>query len=143
MERKLNIGCGHVALPTEEGWINLDANEWPHAQIQATVPPIPLEDEYLDHILASHFIEHVEDTITLMNECHRVLKPGGTMQIYVPYALSHAAFQDPTHIKFFVPESFMYYTDQMAYLRYGIKVWSSAPAFLQDNGWVVEALLTK
>lgn len=65
------------------------------------------------------------------------------MKVFVPYALSHAAFQDPTHIKFFVPESFMYYTEQMAYLKYGIKVWSSATANLQDNKWVVEADLVK
>lgn len=143
MEKKLNLGCGHVILPKEEGWTNLDALEGPDIDVTAFVPPIPLEDESYDHILMSHFIEHVPDTIGLMNECYRVLKPGGTMKVFVPYAMSHAAFQDPTHVKFFVPESFMYYTDQMAYLRYGISVWASARAWIQDNGWVIEADLVK
>lgn len=140
---KLNLGSGHVHLPQAEGWINLDANPNTGCDVAAYVPPLPFGDESLDHILASHFIEHVPDTIALMNECWRVLKPGGTMKVFVPYALSHAAFQDPQHVKFFVPESFIYYTEQMAYLQYDIKIWKGAHAWLQDNKWVVECDMTK
>lgn len=140
-DKKLNLGSGHVHLPPSEGWVNLDGNPDTGCDVAAFVPPIPLGDQTFDHILASHFIEHVEDTIHLFNECWRVLKPGGTMKIFVPYALSHGAFQDPTHVKFFVPESFMYYTEQMAYLKYGIKVWSSADARLDSQ--VIEVDMVK
>lgn len=140
---KLNLGSGHVLLPNKEGWVNVDVNPDTGCDVVAKIPPIPYEDESVDHILASHFVEHVEDTIGFFNECWRVLKPSGTMKIYVPYALSHAAFQDPTHIRFFVPESFMYYTQQMAYLKYDIRIWSSADAVLQSNKWVVEADMVK
>ena len=145
MIRKLNLGCGHVALPAEEGWTNLDCNDWPHADVVSHVPPIPLDDESYDHILASHFIEHVptDKKIDLFNECWRVLKKGGDMLVYVPYARSDWAIADPTHVSFWVPQSFLYFTEQMAYLRYGIKIWEKAEAFIQDNGWVVEARLVK
>lgn len=144
MATKLNLGSGHTPMPKNQGWLNLDANPLcKDVDIVATIPPIPLEDESLTHILASHFIEHVEDTIALMNECWRVLQPGGTMEIYVPYAFSHAAFQDPTHVKFFVPESFGYYTQEMAYLQYGIKVWSNAAASITPDKWQVQARLKK
>lgn len=131
----LNIGCGHVYY---EGWVNLDANPDVKCDVVATVPPLPFEDNYFDQILMSHFLEHVPDTIEMMNECWRVMKPGGLLQIQVPYAMSHAAYQDPTHVKFFVPESAIYYTEQMAYLKYPIKVWSQGRGWLQSNGWVVE-----
>jgi predicted SAM-dependent methyltransferase len=125
-------------------WINLDATPGDHVDKVAFVPPIPLISNSFDHILASHFLEHVPDTIALMNECHRILKPGGTMEVYVPYAFHHAAYQDPTHVKFFVPESFNYYTEQpFGYLNYGIEMWSECSGWLQPNGWVVEARLVK
>lgn len=140
---KLNLGSGHVQLA--DGWINLDANGDTGCDLVAQVPPIPLADDSIDHILASHFIEHVPTNkkIELFNECWRILKPGATMEIYVPYAFSAEAHQDPTHVSYWVPQSGIYFTQQMAYLRYGIRVWSESAWHLQDNGWVVEGRMRK
>lgn len=44
-----------------------------------------------------------------MDECWRVLKPGGTMNIVVPSGTSTRAFQDPTHRRFFVGATFLYF----------------------------------
>ncbi len=71
---KLNLGSGHVHLSNNEGWINIVGNAETGCDIVAFIPPIPMDDESVDQILASHFIEHVEDTIFLFNECWRVLK---------------------------------------------------------------------
>lgn len=140
---KLNLGCGHVLLSGE--WVNVDSNSATGCDVTTNAPPLPFGDETVDGILASHFIEHVatEKKIELFNECWRVLKPGGTMEIYVPYAFHPAAHQDPTHVSFWVPDSGIYFTDQMAYLKYGIKVWTSSRWWLQDNGWVVEGRMVK
>lgn len=141
---KLNLGSGHVHQTTE-GWIDLDINYKTGCTVAASAPDLPFKDETFDHILASHFIEHIatDKKIELFNECWRILKPGGTMKIYVPYAFHPAAHQDPTHVSYWVPESGMYFTEQMSYLKYGIKVWSSSHWFLEDNGWVVRADMTK
>ena len=142
---RVNLGSGHVLLPASEGWVNVDSNPETGCDVAANVPPLPFPDESVEHILASHFIEHVPTPkkIELFNECWRVLEPGGTMAVFVPYAFHPAAHQDPTHVSYWVPESGMYFAEQMAYLKYGIKVWSESNWFLQDNGWVVEGRLVK
>lgn len=42
------------------------------------------------------------------DECWRILKPGGVMTVVVPNARSSRAFQDPTHRRFIVAETFGY-----------------------------------
>lgn len=44
-----------------------------------------------------------------MDECYRVLAPGGVMTIIVPSATSDRGFQDPTHRRFFVQATFLYF----------------------------------
>lgn len=144
MSLKLNLACGHVSLPKEEGWINLDKLEGDHVDITCTVPPIPFDDESIDYILASHFLEHVprgETFIELMNECWRILKPGGIMHIECPLAGTTWYYQDPTHVNPIVPELFDYMIDKYMYLRYGFKVWSSHS--VATEGWIVKGDLIK
>ncbi len=114
---RLNLGSGWVR---KQDYLNIDSNPDTNPDIVAKVPPLDFADNSVEEIYASHFLEHVEDIVFLMNECFRVLKPGGIMNIRVPYALSHAAFQDPYHVRFFVPESFLYFTESCAYLKYPI-----------------------
>ena len=112
------MGTGDKKLP---GYLNVDANPEVHPDLVLRIPPLPFGDDSIDEIHASHFLEHVSELVELMDECFRVLKSGGIMSIVVPYALSHTAFQDPYHVRFFVPESFWYFTSRMAYLKYPIK----------------------
>jgi predicted SAM-dependent methyltransferase len=48
--------------------------------------PLELPDASVDHILCSHFLEHVfpEDRTNILNDFMRVLKPGGTLHIILP-----------------------------------------------------------
>ena len=75
---------------------------------------IPLEDNSVGVINASHVIEHLKDPIKTMKEIHRVLCHGGWAFIEVPSTDGRGAFQDPTHVSFWNENSFLYYTD--AYL---------------------------
>jgi predicted SAM-dependent methyltransferase len=136
---KLNLGCGWNKL---DGYINLDRNSQWEPDVVAELPEIPFPDETFTHIVAWHIIEHLPDKISLFNECWRVLEPGGELHILTPYAFSHAAHQDPTHVTFWVPESFAYYTSEMDF-NYGIKIWSSRTSHIKPNGWEVEAFLYK
>jgi len=145
VKRQLNLACGHVIMPQEEGWVNLDRLDGPGIDVTATVPPLPFKDESFDHILCSHFLEHLpagDVTIHLMNECHRILKPGGTMHVEVPYWNSEAFVQDPTHVQPWNCDKFRYFTAEFTYLRYGIEIWTSAKAWQKSN-WEVAADLVK
>lgn len=46
--------------------------------------PYPIEDNSCDFILFSHVIEHLYSPILALNECFRILKPGGILLLWVP-----------------------------------------------------------
>jgi len=73
---------------------------------------IPLEDNSVGVLNASHVIEHLEDPIKTMKEIHRVLAHGGWAFIEVPSTDGRGAWQDPTHVSYWNENSFWYYTKQ-------------------------------
>ena len=44
-----------------------------------------------------------------VDECYRILKPEGWLEIIVPSGRSNRAFWDPTHRRFFMQETFCYF----------------------------------
>ena len=48
--------------------------------------PLNVSANSVDHILASHFIEHLyhKNAVTILESFHRMLKPGGTLHVIVP-----------------------------------------------------------
>lgn len=72
---------------------------------------IPLPDNSVGVINASHIIEHLHDKTKTMKEIHRVLTHGGWAFIEVPSTDGRGAFQDPTHVSYWNENSFLYYTD--------------------------------
>ena len=75
---------------------------------------IPLTDNTVGVLNASHILEHLNDKTKIMAEIHRVLAPGGWAFIQIPSTDGRGAFQDPTHVSYWNENSFLYYTD--AYL---------------------------
>lgn len=58
---------------------------------------LPLPDNAADHILCSHFLEHVfpDECSQVLRDFHRVLKPGATLHVIVP----DLAVQAETYLK--------------------------------------------
>jgi SAM-dependent methyltransferase len=126
----IEIGGGTLVQP---GWVNLDSRnghgEWARMAQQT---PWPTGDNTVDAIRASHVMEHIpagQERIDVMNEAHRVLKPGGVFEIIVPIVndpLSWHAIADPTHVSFWVLESFHYFDGHFAAnADYGIRLWQT------------------
>jgi SAM-dependent methyltransferase len=48
--------------------------------------PLPFDDDQLDVVYHSHFLEHIDREFAgpILKECYRVLKPGGIIRIVVP-----------------------------------------------------------
>jgi len=80
---------------------------------------IPLADNSVGVINASHVLEHLRDPVHSMREIHRVLADGGWAFIEVPSTDGRGAWQDPTHVSFWNENSFWYYTrqDKARYIR--------------------------
>ena len=112
---KLNVGCGRNIRP---GWLNLDSMPLPGVDIVFDLEScasrrIPLPDDSADELLLSHVIEHVHNILPMMQELHRVSRPGATMTIRVPYGSSDDAYEDPTHIRRCFIGSFGYFSQPM------------------------------
>lgn len=80
---KVNVGSGQYPLT---GWKNIDSDSNALADIYASVPPMPFDPGEVDEVYAGHFLEHLEhdEAMVFVDECHRVLKPGGRLGVVVP-----------------------------------------------------------
>lgn len=85
---KLNIGCG---ANIQEGWLNTDIypqsiDAGPVVYLNATIK-FPFKDNTFENIYSEHIFEHLhfKDSCKMLDECYRVLKPGGTMRLVVPH----------------------------------------------------------
>lgn len=65
-------------------------------------------------IMAWDIFEHLPDKIHTMNEAHRVLMPGGILDLRVPTTDGRGAFQDPTHKSFWTPNDRFYFCAEFA-----------------------------
>lgn len=103
---KLDIACGKNKKP---GFTGVDI--WEGADIVADLEkfPWPFEDDSVDEIFCSHYIEHTPDLISFVNELYRILKVGGTVEIIAPYYSSIRAWMDPTHLRAISENTFLYF----------------------------------
>lgn len=82
--RKLQIGCGENPL---EGWLNSDLYpRSPRVFHLDASRPFPFPDGAFDYVFSEHMIACLSysEGSAMLAECHRVLKPGGTIRISTP-----------------------------------------------------------
>jgi SAM-dependent methyltransferase len=80
----LNLGCGRRFHPD---WTNIDfSSTGPSVIAHNLTQGIPRSDHSFDLVYHSHVLEHFSKTQAqnFIQECHRVLKPGGTIRIAIP-----------------------------------------------------------
>ena len=117
MSRYLNLGSGNQVLTGQDGtkYINIDMYPYPEVDIIRDVEKgLPFDDESVDEIYTSHFLEHINDLNFVMEECYRVLKKGGIMRIIVPHCSTPESIRDPSHVRFFHEQTFLYFTQPWA-----------------------------
>lgn len=125
---RLDLGCGQNPKEGFEG-VDLHSPLASH-KVNLFKFPFPWADSSVSEIWCSHFLEHVparevegrdldgrssdllgQDMLcAFMDECWRVLKPNGKMTIIVPNGFSNGGLQDPTHRRYFVQETFAYFS---------------------------------
>lgn len=125
-----NLGCGRDIKP---GWVNIDGRPAPGVDLVADLDsPFSLaavSNDSVDEFLLCHVLEHIHDTLPLMEELHRIAKPTAVCTIRVPYGSSDDAYEDPTHVRAYFLQSFEYFS-QPYYWRadYGYRGdWRSEP----------------
>jgi predicted SAM-dependent methyltransferase len=86
MNKYLNLGCGfHFSDKSE--WTNIDfTSTHPKVIEHNLLNGIPAKDSVYEMVYHSHVLEHFSesDGKKFIEECYRVLKPGGVIRIVVP-----------------------------------------------------------
>jgi SAM-dependent methyltransferase len=124
--RHLNLGSGKdfrqdclnadIQAIKNPDWV-LDITKVPWEEtISTRFGEIKVEQGMFDSITANDVLEHIPDLVKAMTNCKDLLVEGGEFHIHVPYDLSLGAWQDPTHVRAFNENSWLYYTDWHWYL---------------------------
>ena len=71
--------------------------------------PWPWDDETADVIYAKDVLEHLNDLVKSLEECWRILIPGGMFYLSVPHFESEYGHDDPTHRWFLTMRSMDYF----------------------------------
>ena len=84
-KKVLNVGCGF------EQWrfpnvTNVDKYDicQPDLVWDLNNPPLPIADNTFDFIIANHILEHLDNWWELFNDCARMVKPGGMIEVWGP-----------------------------------------------------------
>ena len=96
---RLDLGCGKNKRKDGE-WIGVDAIKFDEVDIvQDLRKKWPWEDDSVDEVHCSHFLEHLDGTerVAFFNELCRVMKKGAKATIITPHWSHERAYGDPTH----------------------------------------------
>lgn len=121
---KYDLACGQNKQPGYTG-IDVAACEGVDIVHDLTKYPWPIPSNSVEDLFCSHYVEHTENLIAFMEECHRILIPGGRLTIIAPYYSSMRAWQDPTHKRAISEATFLYFNkgwrESQKLDHYGIK----------------------
>jgi len=112
----LNLGAGKDIRP---GYLNHDIADLPGIDSIHDLDqyPWPWGDNSFHEVLALDILEHLYDFLRAMEELHRILKPGATVTIRVPYWNLSCAYIDPTHKRGFHEHTFHFFNVNSEYYK--------------------------
>jgi predicted SAM-dependent methyltransferase len=114
---RINLGAGDDRLP---GFLNVDILPGPHVDLVVDLNAMPwnIDTESIEHIRAYHILEHLPDKAATLNECYRVLVPGGLLEFEVPTTDGWGAYSDPQHASYWNEDILNYISAQRNRLVY-------------------------
>jgi SAM-dependent methyltransferase len=113
----VNLGCGNNKQPGE---IGVDIIDGPCVDVVAdlNIYPMPFDDNSVDIVRSSHCFEHLDNLVALMEDIHRILKPGGLLEFTVPHVSNIEFFRDPTHKRPFTLGTMDYFVRETETVKY-------------------------
>ncbi|MFI3281403.1 MAG: class I SAM-dependent methyltransferase [Rikenellaceae bacterium] len=116
--RVLEIGTGsgygvEVIAPHAAHFVTIDKHRPSSSVIsgknveflEATVPPLPFDDESFDCVISFQVIEHIKDDHNFIAEVKRVLRPGGCFIVSTPNIIMSLT-RNPWHVREYTKEQF-------------------------------------
>lgn len=127
---RINLRSGKDYRP---GWLNLDVDpsvqpdlvldlskdvELPMRSHSDLAGDIEIRPGSVAEVFADNVLEHVPDLPKLMTNLLALLRLEGRLVVHVPCEGAPTAWQDPTHVRAFNENSWLYYTDWFWYLNW-------------------------
>jgi len=111
---KLNFGCGR---DIKKGYVNVDIEplEGVDEVWDLNIFPYPFKDESAEEILCISTLQIVKNVIKVVEEFHRILKPGGLLFINVPHFTGTNLWKDLSHRRGFSYYAFEFFTNDLYY----------------------------
>jgi SAM-dependent methyltransferase len=110
MKHTLNLGSGNDYL---EGAVNVDfyaAKADVRHDLELT--PYPFQESTFDEIRCMNVLEHLRDPIRVMEELHRIGRPGARVYIRVPHFRSASLYEDITHQRGYAWRTLDHFTEE-------------------------------
>jgi len=107
---KVYFGCGNHRV---NGFIGVDKLKMDPVDVvhDMNTFPYPFHNNSIEEVLLINILEHLPNTIRVMEEIWRICKDRASIKILVPYYNSHGACADPSHVSFFTEHTFDYFTE--------------------------------
>jgi SAM-dependent methyltransferase len=88
---KIDLGCG---LRKKEGTLGIDFQAYPGVDyvLNIQTDPLPFPNKSVKYVHSSHFLEHIENPISIFQEISRVCADGAQLEFWTPYGWSNPAF---------------------------------------------------
>jgi|GEM_PF-4902788 len=100
LQRARELGMNAVGIDRDVSGIDMARELGFRVVLAEADQGMPLDEGSVDLVLAHHVIEHMEDPEGFMDECHRVLRPGGHLAVETPDIRRNRFFyDDPTHLR--------------------------------------------
>lgn len=105
----LEAGCGEgygadllagvartvIGLDLDAATVSHAAGRYPRATVaRADLADLPVRDGTCDVVVSLQVIEHLRDQERFLRECHRVLRPGGSLMVSTPNRLTFSPGRD-------------------------------------------------
>lgn len=106
---KLNLGSGMRKL---DGYVNIDIRQECDPDVILDIEKgLYFHDNEIDEVRAYDFMEHIhqDKVIYVMSEIHRILKPEGIFDFFIPSTEGIGAFMDPTHRSYWNAGTWLYF----------------------------------
>lgn len=142
--KKYILGSGKPPEVKPADTVYVDVVAWDGVDLifDLEQPNWPIETGSALHLNATHVAEHIHNLPTFMDECHRILSPGGSFYMEVPFAGNiDLAFSDPTHVRFFTNHTFINYLTVEGVHNFGYVRHAWSILHLANDGAVIRVHL--
>ncbi|MHC4617097.1 MAG: class I SAM-dependent methyltransferase [Planctomycetota bacterium] len=109
--RILDLGCGTAKVDSAIG-VDIISLPGVDAIVDASRFPYPFSDNSFDEIYMLDIIEHLPNTVSVMEEIYRIARPSARVVIRVANWNHRYAVMDPTHVGFFTENSFDFFGER-------------------------------